>query len=249
MQAPQLPRDSGTPAGGRSLAPATVAPVDDKSYGGRWWAGSLYGCVYRTIYDDPRLTSVVNDDALTGAWLHLLMAAEKTYPEPTPIPRRTDAGRLARLVKLGVIELQSGDRYTFHGLDLEREARKGRSAAGGVARAKQADRDDLGHFTKKEPSDAPSDAGQATGSVSPASLVQRSSKGTSTDTGTGTGTNRDALLKRDDERDAEKAAQDAAIRAYGVVPAPIGLPTSERAGALLAGIRAQITTPKESATP
>jgi hypothetical protein len=53
----------------------------------------------------------------------------------------------------------------------------------------------------------------------------------------------------DDERDAEKAAQDAAIRAYGVMPAPIGLPTPERAGAILDGIRAQITTPTGAATP
>jgi hypothetical protein len=214
-----------------------VAPVDDTSHAGRWWDGSLYGCVYRTIYDDPRLTSVVKDDALTGAWLHLLMAAEKTYPEPTPIPRRTDAGRLARLVKLGVIELQSGDRYTFRGLDLEREARKNRSAAGGVARAKQADRDDLGHFTKKEPSDAPSDAGQQATGTYPASLVQRSSRGTGTSTGTDT--NRNALLRTtdDDERDDEKAAQDAALRASGILPTPPGLPTPERAGALLADIR------------
>jgi hypothetical protein len=159
-----------------------ITTTTDDGYNGRWWADAMYACVYRTIYEDPKLKAVVEDDAMLGAWLHLLMAAERTFPEPAPIPRRTDAARLAALVEAGVIELQPADRYTFHGLDLERAHRKDRYSAGGLARAAQATHDpQTGHFLARSTSVAGSVAGSnpIPEPISPASLDQRTSKGKS----------------------------------------------------------------------
>ena len=220
---------------------------------GRWWSSAFWSCVYRSIYDDKKLKDVVNDDAMLGAWLHLLMAADITYPEPAQIPKRTNQRRLDHLVNVGVIDLLSGGRYTFRGLDLEREHRGSKGRAGGLARAATAGHEPgTGHFMKGSTSVAGSTAGEAPTTPEPASLDQR----TSQEEEEGRGRIRERELRTvrtvdktdDDERGAEKVAQDAAIRAYGVMPEPIGLPTPERAGAILDGIRAQITTPKV-ATP
>jgi hypothetical protein len=232
---------------------ATTAD-DDKGTEGRWWSSAFWSCVYRSIYDDQKLKDVVNDDAMLGAWLHLLMAADITYPEPAQIPKRTNQRRLDHLVNVGVIDLLAGGRYTFRGLDLEREHRGSKGRAGGLARAATAGHEPgTGHFTKGNTSVAGSTAGEAPTTPEPASLDQR----TSQEEEEGRGRKRERELRTvrpvdktdDDERDAEKVAQDAAIRASGVMPAPIGLPTPERAGALFDGIRAQITTPIVEARP
>jgi hypothetical protein len=58
----------------------------------------------------------------------------------------------------------------------------------------------------------------------------------------------DASKNADDERAGEKAAQDEYIRATGILPAPARMSHPEKAAAILASIRPQLTPP-EGTTP
>lgn len=83
-----------------------------------------YVRVYYRIIDDPKFSSVYDNDASLAAWLRLLLAADAMHPAPAHIPRGVKAAALDRLVKAELIDLLPGDRYRLHGLKSERERRQ-----------------------------------------------------------------------------------------------------------------------------
>lgn len=82
-----------------------------------------YVRVYYRIIDDPKFSSVYDNDAALAVWLRLLLAADAMYPAPATIPRGVKASALDRLVKAELIDLLPGDRYRLHGLKSERDRR------------------------------------------------------------------------------------------------------------------------------
>lgn len=87
-----------------------------------------YVRVYYRVIDDPKFADVFDDDARLACWLRLLLIADGTYPAPAPIPHGVKRAAFAHLVKVGVIDLEPGNRYRIHGMDAERGARSRRAA-------------------------------------------------------------------------------------------------------------------------
>jgi hypothetical protein len=83
-----------------------------------------YVRVYYRIIDDPKFSSVYDNDAALAAWLRLLLAADAMYPAPATIPRAVRPAALKILADAELIDLLPGDRYRMHGLASERERRR-----------------------------------------------------------------------------------------------------------------------------
>jgi hypothetical protein len=81
--------------------------------------------------DDPKFANVYDDDAALATWLRLLIGADAMWPAPAHLPRKVKSRALDVLVKAGLVDLTTGDRYRIHGLEAERTRRSetGRNAA------------------------------------------------------------------------------------------------------------------------
>lgn len=94
-----------------------------------------YVRVYYSILDDPKFEVVYRDDAQLALWLRLLLVADAMYPAPAPIPRSAKVTVLAKLAKVGLIEvLENGDRFRIHGLASERGIRSQYGRIGAASR-------------------------------------------------------------------------------------------------------------------
>lgn len=84
---------------------------------------SHYARVYFSIWDDPRFSTIIENDGHLATWLRLLLRAEAAWPECVAIPRAISQPSLDALVEAGLVELHPFDTYRIHGLDAERERR------------------------------------------------------------------------------------------------------------------------------
>lgn len=92
---------------------------------------------YARVYYDQlqqEFPAVWNDHGLLGAWVHLLIRAERIWPVPADRPRRFPPARWAALVKVGLIQPVGGDQYRVLGLDAERKRRHDVASLGGRTR-------------------------------------------------------------------------------------------------------------------
>jgi hypothetical protein len=85
---------------------------------------AAYSRVYWSIVDDERFAEVYDSDPALACWLRLLLVADMAWPASAPIPSTARKSSVALLVKVGLVELQTGGRYRIHGLDAERNKRR-----------------------------------------------------------------------------------------------------------------------------
>ena len=91
--------------------------------------------VYFRLVDE--FPAVYYEDRLVAAWLRLLVAADRQYPDHPEIPRHVDDETLGALVTYGlVILMDDGQHYRMRGQDAERERRRERARAAGLASGK-----------------------------------------------------------------------------------------------------------------
>ena len=90
-----------------------------------------YSRVYWSVMDDPKFDDVRGDLMVFGSWTLLLIVADMAYPAPAFVPRSIPEYAMSELVRVGLVESLSGDRFRIHGLAKEREMRSqsGRNAA------------------------------------------------------------------------------------------------------------------------
>lgn len=90
--------------------------------------------------DEEHFTTIYRDKAAFGTWVSLLIAADKTYPAPAPLPRDCDDAEIAKLVKANLVDLLPHDHFWLHGMEKERAKRAERFSAAARARwAKEKD--------------------------------------------------------------------------------------------------------------
>lgn len=83
-----------------------------------------YSRVYWTVVDDLKFREVYDDDRALACWLRLLIVADQAWPASAPLPASARRVPVALLVRVGLVDLQSGGRYRIHGLDAERGTRR-----------------------------------------------------------------------------------------------------------------------------
>lgn len=83
-------------------------------------ATGQYVKLYHVLMDEH--PSVWNSDAQLGAFVRLLVVADKFWPQWAPLPHRTPAYRALKDCGL-VIENMAGTSYTIQGLDKQRTRR------------------------------------------------------------------------------------------------------------------------------
>lgn len=116
------------------------------------WIDQPYVRVYLSMaLDHPR---VWRDPTLLGWWLRSLVAADRYYPAPAPMPPGMPDLTRATLAEDGVLELVEDDPgfFRFHGLSTLRGAVGKRGRIGGYARAANAERV-AGRFAPKPAGD------------------------------------------------------------------------------------------------
>lgn len=129
----------------------------------RDWSEAPYVRVYVTLGQDHPI--VWRDLELLGAYVRLLVGADRAWPGLAEVPAGLAPSILARLEADEVIDVEAGF-YRFHGLDSERNGRTRAAVLGGRARAATAVRDDHGRFVPAEddPAGPPLDAPSVNGS-------------------------------------------------------------------------------------
>lgn len=148
--------------------------------GVRDWQDAEYSRIYHTIPDDEKFDEVYYDDRRWAAYTRLLMAAEATYPAPTPLPRWLADDVLEHLVEVRILEVVRGTAYRIVGMKAEREGRAKGRQVGGKVRATTAERDELGHFLpRSEESSNSSSNGDAGDPATPSNTQQQSQQLTS----------------------------------------------------------------------
>ncbi len=105
-----------------------------------------YARLYLDLVDDEKFASVYDNDRHFATWCRLLMIAEGAWPASAHLPRTARTATIEELRRVGLIDLQGGDRYRIHGLDAERASRARESRNGGTVRAESAVRDGSGRF-------------------------------------------------------------------------------------------------------
>jgi hypothetical protein len=107
-------------------------------------AGGNYSRIYGSLArDHPR---VWFDPPILGWYVRLLLPADRAWPGIAELPRTVPDEVLDVLVADEVIDLVGSSGYRFHGLDAERNGRRGRGYVGGKVRASSAPRDAGGRF-------------------------------------------------------------------------------------------------------
>lgn len=82
-----------------------------------------YSRIYWRYQTDPKFDSIREDVAVMGAWLALLVAADRSWPTPAYVPSFVPRRCLERLVAAELVDLDGRHRFRIHGLDRERERR------------------------------------------------------------------------------------------------------------------------------
>lgn len=90
----------------------------------RDWAESDYSRIYHAIFRDPKFAKIRSDERLFGAYSLILVFADMTYPNPTPVPAGVSRGSVKVLVEAGLLEVDGG-LCTLPALVKERSARFG----------------------------------------------------------------------------------------------------------------------------
>ena len=92
-----------------------------------------YSRIYHSVEDDPKFSTVFDDDRLFATWVRLLIEADKAHPSTAHVPEGTSRSAVRALSDLGIVDLGTGSRYRIHGLDAERAARSDAARVGGLA--------------------------------------------------------------------------------------------------------------------
>ena len=82
-----------------------------------------FSLVHHELLDDAKFEAVYEDDAAFACWVRLLIAADKTYPAPAPIPFGTKPRALKALVDANLITRMPHGHYIVVGMKAERERR------------------------------------------------------------------------------------------------------------------------------
>lgn len=85
-----------------------------------------FSLIFHAILEDEKFAEVYEDDALFACWVRLLMAADKAYPSPAPVPFGTDSVVFGRLCEIGLLVSLAHHHYIVKGMAAERERRKKR---------------------------------------------------------------------------------------------------------------------------
>lgn len=93
-----------------------------------------YSRVYHSVVDDPKFAEVFTDDRRLATWLRLLLLADSTYPQPTPLPRSASLAAVRHLVEVGLLSMVGKDHYRVCGMARERDGRSARASAASNAR-------------------------------------------------------------------------------------------------------------------
>lgn len=83
-----------------------------------------YSRVYWSIVDDPKFSTIFDDDHHLATWLRLLVIADQAHPASANIPSGTRKSSIEALVTAGLVDLGTSYRYRIHGLDAERSMRR-----------------------------------------------------------------------------------------------------------------------------
>lgn len=83
-----------------------------------------FSIVRHEVLDDAKFENVYDNDNLLATWLRLLIAYDKTWPSPAPIPWNTDKDALSVLVSSGLVDLLPHGQFVMHGGSGERDKRK-----------------------------------------------------------------------------------------------------------------------------
>jgi hypothetical protein len=113
---------------------------------------AAYSRVYWSIADDEKFADIYGNNDHLATWLRLLLIADQAFPASAHLPMNVRKGSREALVKSGLIDAVSGDRYRIHGLDAERGRR--RDAATRLRTGRDPDGDQLG--PKRDPDGADS---------------------------------------------------------------------------------------------
>jgi hypothetical protein len=82
-----------------------------------------YVRVYYSVIDDPKFEHVIDDVAVFGTWVRLLLNADAVWPASADIPRWVKASAIRVLSGAELVDIMPGHRYRIHGLDAERNRR------------------------------------------------------------------------------------------------------------------------------
>src|SRR5262245_3359955 len=133
------------------------------------WADAPYVRVYLTLARDHPF--IWRDATRLGWWLRCLIAADRFFPAPAPLPRGIPDEVRAALVNDGVLIVdEDDDSYRFQGLAAQRAAVVNRGFRGGVARAATGIRDEAGRWRPDAGRTTLDDAGLLNGDAGDPSL-------------------------------------------------------------------------------
>ena len=115
------------------------------------WVDAPYVRVYLTLANDH--PTVWRDPTLLGWWLRCLVAADRYYPAPAPVPPTMPDPVRSALVDRGIlVPTDDAEFFRFNGLAALRAAHRSRGQIGGRARAATADRN-AGKFAGRNAGD------------------------------------------------------------------------------------------------
>jgi len=97
-----------------------------------------YSRVYWGIVDDPKFSTIYDDDHHLAAWLRMLVVADQSYPTSAQVPANIRRASVKALVDAHLIVV-TGRRFRIVGLDAERE-RRSESARNAAALRWQSER-------------------------------------------------------------------------------------------------------------
>jgi len=81
-----------------------------------------YSRVYWGIVDDPKFSTIYDDDHHLAAWLRMLVVADQSYPTSAQVPANIRRASVKALSEAHLITV-TGRRFRIVGLDAERERR------------------------------------------------------------------------------------------------------------------------------
>lgn len=79
--------------------------------------------IYWEVMDDPKFDGVRDDMRLMGAWVSLLLVADRAFPQTAYIPSVVPMSAFRKLVAAALVDELPGHRYQIHGLPAERARR------------------------------------------------------------------------------------------------------------------------------
>lgn len=96
----------------------------------------LFVKVPHAIKSDATFAPIYGDNAVLGAWVKLLIAADSAHPSPAELPRSVTDDQLEVIVQAGLLEVLPGGLYLIPSLTEDREARTEKARQNGKGRGR-----------------------------------------------------------------------------------------------------------------